>query len=151
MNTVDAMLKYIERDPDNLIAVAALTDLLMEERDMHRSEADRFAERAVQSIRDARDVAAAAELLQAHQPWFAELVGDLFEQCHLPRNAVATVVVAPGHSMPNFGDTVPVPGDRFWCETTVLVGASWLLRYWRENPSLCLMANVRKQRKSRSR
>jgi hypothetical protein len=151
MNNVDAMLAYIERDPDNLTAVAALTDLLIEERDMTRSEADRFAERAVQAIRDARDVAAAAELLQSHQPWYAELIGDIFEQCKLPRNTVANLIVAPGCSMPNFGDPTPVPDDRFWFETTVIVGASWLLRYWRENPSLCLMANVRKQRKSRTR
>ena len=77
MSDVQGLLDAIARDPDDLTAVCALVDALMDERDMLRSEADQHAERALLAARDARDMASAAELLRGEQPWYAELLTDI--------------------------------------------------------------------------
>lgn len=151
MSRVQACLDYLDRDPDDLTVVCGLIDALIEERDMTRYEADRYAERARQAALDARDVAAAADLLKSGQAWHDELVGDVIEEAGLPRDTVAQIVVGPGEGHPRFTNPPDRPATGFWYETTVVVGARWLTAYWRRNASLCLMQPTKKTRRPRSR
>lgn len=151
MNNVELLLLSLEGNPDDLTAVACLTDALMEEQDMTRSEADRHAERAVESARNTRDLATAAELLKKEQPWYHELIRDILDRCGLSHALVASVVLIPGDSAPLHGEQRQHVASGWWTEHTITVGAMWVIKYWRSNPPLCLMARAKKKRRARPR
>lgn len=134
MNNVQLMLQAIDRDPDDLTAVGALTDLLYEDRGMTWTEAERYAENAVQASRDARDLAAAATLLRADQSWHAELCRNILNAAGLSADTVAQIIIAPGNVQPRFSNPVWGNAERFWVETTVTVGALWVLNHCRKQP-----------------
>jgi len=134
VNNVELMLQAIDRDPDDLTAVGALTDLLYEDRGMTWTEAERYSENAVRAARDARDLAAAAALLRAEQPWHGELCRDILNACGLSADTVAQIIIAPGEAQPRFSNPLWGNAERFWVETTVTVGALWILRHCRKQP-----------------
>lgn len=150
MDTVDAIVKGIESDPDELTAVYPLIDALMEFRDMTRSEAERHAEHVVQTARDARDLATAADLLTDDKPWRADLVRDILNQVMLDEGTRASIIVVPGDTRPLHGTQRHAFGGGWWTEHTVTVGALWVVRYWRSNASLCLKPIPKKGRKGRT-
>lgn len=151
MTNVELMLKAVESNPDDLTAVWSLTEALMEERDMTRSEADRFAERAVQSVLDVRDLAVAADLMKAEQPWHAELIRDIRDHCHLSDLDLAQILLTPGEAPPRFSHAMMPQGECWWLGITVLVGARWLISYYRRNPSLWMQCPEPTRRRRRSR
>lgn len=155
MNDVELLLKSIESEPDDLTAVACLTDALMEERDMNRSEAERYAEHVVQAVRDARDLKEAARILEADQPWHRELLNDLLYHCCLTADTDAQVIVVPGERAPSFAHVEHTFGGGWWTSITVTVGAGWVIGHFRRNPSLCAIVRAsipaQPQRKRKSR
>lgn len=151
MDNVDAMLKAIEQEPDDLTAERALTDLLVEERDMNPTEAARHAEQVMQTARDARDLAEAARLMQPHQLWHAELCLDIRRHLYLPDGFRCVVVIVAGSEPPRLCPACPAPAPPLWHDSTITVGALWVIRHWRGNPSLCLPPVVQKRQPRRSR
>lgn len=150
MNNVELLLLSINQDPDDLTAVCALTDALIEERDMQRSEADRHAERVVQAVRDARDLAEAARLMRPEQPWHDELVTDIMSACGSPLLS-GTIIVVTSDMTPFVSGSLQHGQGRAWFNPTITVGAQWLIRHFRSNPSLYLVAPPAPKKRRHSR
>jgi hypothetical protein len=149
MSDVEYLLKAIERDPDDLTAVACLTDALMDERDYTRSEADRAAELAVQSTRDVRDLAQAARLLTEDNPVRSDLMRDIIARASVPAVMDAQIIITVGWAEPTAKyDTQQTGG--FWYPATVTVGASWVIQYHRRNISLSSPAQTVRRSKRAS-
>lgn len=151
MNNVDAMLKAIELNPDDLTAEVALTDLLVEERDMQPTEAAAAAANALQTARDARDLAEAARLMQKDQPWHVALCTDIRRTIFLPDYYPCTIVVVVGDSAPGMCDVGEPTAPPFWTGDIITVGALWVVRHFRSNPALCLLAEKSNRRRRHSR
>lgn len=126
MSNVEGLLKAIDRDPDDLTAVAALTDALMEERDMLHTEAEKYAERALQAARDVRDIAAAAALMTLDHPFHVELLVEIFETCGLPAGTEASILIATGEEPPRYHCEPRKTAEGYWSTLTIVVGARWL-------------------------
>lgn len=65
MTDASDILAALCDDPESVILAAMLTDALMEERGMLRSEADRHVCRVIQDARDLLDISAAATIMTA--------------------------------------------------------------------------------------
>lgn len=152
MDDVDAMVRAIEQEPDDLTAVGALTDMLQELRDMTYTEALNRAEEVVQTARDKRDLGEATRIVNSMQPWHKELTNDIRRMCEIGDNEPFSLLLVPGDGQPvAFFDQV-VNAVEFWMQCTVTVGALWVIRHFRKNPSLFLMEAKRKAtRKLRKR
>lgn len=151
MDDVDAMVKAIEREPDDLTAELALTDMLVELRDMHHTEAAAHAATVMQTARDARDLAEGARLMEPKQPWHDELVKDICFAARLYNVVDALVVLVPGDAVPVSASSYTVNGSNWDRQFSVSVGALWVIRHYRANPSLYLTESKRKRRRRRSR
>ncbi len=151
MSNVELMLSAIAHEPDDLTAACMLIDALMDERDMWRSEAEAYAEKAITAARDARDIRAAADLLRKEQPWYNELMRDILEACGLNHSVLAVVVVVPGDVKPLHAVQTHAHGAGWWTDHTITVGAVWVVHHFRNNASLCLMVPKKKPRPARSR
>jgi len=140
VNNVDELLAALHREPDDLTAVAALTDALIEERDMQPTEAARHAEHAMQVARDARDLAAAATLLRPAAPWHAALVRDIKRACWVTDSAVAVIIIVNGDGKPQASACEPTEPGAEWWGITITVGARWVLHHFRTDRNLLLLA-----------
>jgi len=151
MDTVDYLIAGLRKDPDDLTGERALTDALVEVRDMQPTEAAEHARRTMQELRDARDLSAAAELLRADQDWHTELVHDIIRYCFLDPMEGANIVVVCGDSFPVAATEHQPVGGGYFRAHTITVGALWVIRHWRNNPSLCLRFNETRRYRRRPR
>lgn len=136
MSDVELLTKMIEADPDNLVGERMLTDALVEERDMIPTEAAEHVRRVIQSARDARDLTDATKLLAIGQPRREYLLNLILLGCGLEDVSDATVFVTVGSAAPHLIllDSI-TPGRVAFSPWTLVVGATWLLRYQREHVS----------------
>lgn len=129
MTDANDILAALKQDPESIILAAMLTDALMEERDMLRSEADRHVERVQRDARDLRDIQAAADIMSAGDGRRLDVLDKVIAVCwpdEVPPS-FSWVIVA--------GDAPPISRDEYksnpgawWYETVVTVGACWIIK-----------------------
>lgn len=131
MSDVDTLTQMLEREPDSLVGVAMLTDALIEERDMTRSEADRYAEHVQQSARDARDLAAAAGYLAQDTPVRRSLHHLVQAMSGYPSHWPYTIVLVPGDGEVHAVDATLDGDEPTRVGYTATVHARWVCFYGR--------------------
>jgi hypothetical protein len=141
VSDVDMMVRFIELQPDDLTAIAGLTDALMQERDMLRSEADQHAERVVQSARDARDIKTGTALVAKGAPYREHLLSLMAFALNANISTDYTVFVVAGEREPHVSEHANYDDAGHWFTgPSVLVGAQWLIRFHRSNFHLWIPA-----------
>lgn len=148
---VEMMVRAIEAEPDDLTAEWALTEALVEEREMTYPEAERHARNVVRSARDARDLAAAADLMTPDKPWHLELCTEIIQYCFLDPREGATIVVVAGNSMPVAASEHHWIEGNFFPTFTITVGALWVLGRFRGNAHWQMLKAKMKSKKSKSK
>lgn len=96
MSDVDALVALLERDPDNAIVAAMLTDELMEARGMLRSEADRHVANVIAVAAEARELAEAAAEVRPGARWRGRILSCVRWVLGLDRRIRFTLLVVPG-------------------------------------------------------
>lgn len=127
MSDVDTLLLMLQKDPDTVTGVCMLVDALMYERDMTRSEADRHAQIAQQSARDARDLAAAAELLRPGSESREMLLDVISVYSASGMDERTKMIVIPGSAAPELTGRNPILATGAYFAQVVTVGALWIL------------------------
>ena len=127
MSDIDLLTRAVESDPRNTILHAMLTDELIDQRDMLRTEADAHVQRVVAVAATARDLACAAQLLGTRDWLSRELRAAVLACVDLHNPGRACVLLVSGGDDPHECE-IPLPGPayRYWNEV-VTVGARWIL------------------------
>jgi len=128
VNNVDEMVKAIEREPDDLTAVCALTDALIEEREMTVSEARRHAEQVVETARSARDLANATALLCKGSPMREVLLAWIVGTGDADTDDMTSVITVVGGAPPLVVAPHPDQSANVIAREFVMVGATWILK-----------------------
>lgn len=133
MNETQLLSDALFKSPDDFTLVAVLIEHLECDCDYWRSEAEKKVESIQQVGRDHRDLCNAVKLLERDNPVRDALVMHLYRTHHLHRYAMCNVCVIAGASAPVVTDSDGgSPGD-YWADQTMTIGATWLLKYYREN------------------
>lgn len=127
MNNVDALTELLTASPDDDITAYLLTDALMEERDMTRSEASRVVLHVRLAGYEARDLALAAEAIRPDSPDRSRCLSLIRAACSTQPPVGANVVLVPGAKKPHAVCEYRSNPGAWWYDWTVTVGASWLL------------------------
>ena len=129
MNNITMLTSALEREPGNSILSAMLTDALMEERDMNRSEADRHVTSIVAVASEAAQLSDAAALLALKSPIRYQIQNRILALSRMRSGGELTIVLVPGTHPPTVvADRHIDAGGLFWWNT-VTVGAANVLSY----------------------
>lgn len=136
MTNVEMLTRALMADPDDLVAMGVLWDALQEEQDMTHTEAQARVDRVRQTALDVRDCNAAADLLSSKSTCREELLHAIRAHAGYGFFGVGDVVLIGGESEPCFMATTPGSRQEAPESWKVKVGARWVLKFHRENPSL---------------
>lgn len=131
MSDLELLVEHLKSEPDDTLILAMCTDLLMEEQDMPRGEADLRLARIVQPWRDARRIAEAVALLQEGTRSRRILLTAMYRECGVHGTVDLVVVATAGREIVLHHPEGPDVGyDRYWGSLTISVGAEWVLTTW---------------------
>jgi hypothetical protein len=133
VNDTDLLSDALFASPDDFTLAAALVEHLECERDMWRSEAEAKVADIQQRGRDARDIPLAASLLDDRSAVRESLLSCI-RMCyaHIPHGEPLWVVIVGGDVAPSTVIANPSNEHELDPMWTLTVGATWLLRFYRE-------------------
>jgi hypothetical protein len=135
MNNFDPLTRALEQNPGNDIVAAMLTDALIDEKDMTRSEADRVVTDVRRAGLDAAQMAEAAELIKPGAPNRIALLTAVYGTCGESPECASPVLLIPGDDQP-LRHGLPGHHGRFWNSPIIFtVGAGWILNVQKINAS----------------
>lgn len=136
MSDVDILAKLVVDNPDNVVVAMMLQDELMNERDYQPTEAVRHVERIQADGRAARDLATATRVLSSDSPYRDQLRRACIVAAGAKSDVTVEIMIVPGDRYPTRRATVPHDVTNYWDESTVIVGAEWIVRRYRLLPAM---------------
>jgi len=127
MDRVTLLAAHVAAVPEDKCAALALVDLLQEDEGLPVRQAFRRVAGIMRAAAQARDLARAAELLRVESDAFIDLRESIRAECSLHRITYFTIVVVPGRQWPRLHHRPTTLKGSYWVETTVTVGARWVL------------------------
>jgi hypothetical protein len=131
VTNLDILTRLVEREPNNDILTAMLTDELMDARDMLRSEADAHVAHVRAVAAEAAQLADAARLMVPGSPPCRALSRIAHAEAGVPLQAAASLLLEPGAAAPLLHPQWDHRGQRYWPPSVITVGAAWVLTTWR--------------------
>lgn len=125
MNNVEDLTRELEREYLNDIVASMLTDALMEEKDMLRSEADKHVTYIRENGRILKDLQTAGELFSS-ETYFSFVVSiQIYTMLAIPPGIAPALRIEAGDMPPRAIWPTPEVPEQYWEDCTIMVGASW--------------------------
>lgn len=123
------LVHRLEADPENDVWAAMLTDALIEEREMIRTEADGYVATLRKTARDALDIAHVANVIRANGPQYVYLIERIRRTLGQPTGAAFVLFLIAGDGDPRIGVGIEMmPEDDPGPGLYVVLPCSWARR-----------------------